>query len=183
VGLNHGRRTGTLSVVKGGFVCKQSMYSTELREEFALQPAVSLAEPGGWYDCSAEEGIVDPVFSFSSVFSDPPIVTKTRFTASSSRPLALSLSLSPGGTAESRPYAVWPHPFLCGLTLHVAHGFTLAHLARCRTLLEYRNASTGVHAPTAARLCIRPFTTTGRRRCQPLLLTSTRCAPSLSPKP
>jgi hypothetical protein len=50
-----------------------------LREEFALQAAVSPAEPGGWYDCSAEEGIVDPVFAFSAVYSDPPIVTKARF--------------------------------------------------------------------------------------------------------
>jgi hypothetical protein len=122
------------------------MCVTELREEFALQPAVSLAESGGWYDCSAEEGIVDPVFAFSAVFSDPPIVTKTRFTSPSSRPLALSLSLSLGGTAESRPCAAWPHPFRRGLTLHVAH-CTLAHLARGLTVLECRNASTHMCTP------------------------------------
>lgn len=67
-------------------LCVTSYVCTELREKFALQPAFSLAEPGGWYDCSAEEGIMDPVFAFSAVYSDPPIVTKTRFTASHNAP-------------------------------------------------------------------------------------------------
>lgn len=47
-------------------------------------PAPSGASSDVWYDCSAEEGIVDPVFGFSGVFSDPPVVTKNRWFGSPS---------------------------------------------------------------------------------------------------